>query len=98
MATPYCQKLILGVKFTNGLEVIAKANNLQTEAAAARQISPSPTFGDSSGVAFTDICYRPAVPADAVSGPSQPPPKTHYDRLLGAGSAVKRCGRTEQSR
>jgi hypothetical protein len=49
-------------------------------------------------VAFTDICYRPAVPADAVSGPSQPPPKTHYDRLLGAGSAVKRCGRTEQSR
>jgi hypothetical protein len=28
-------KLILGVKFTNGLEVIAKANELQTATAAA---------------------------------------------------------------
>ena len=41
-------KLILGVKFINGLEVIAKANDLQTATAATRQIRPSPTFGNSS--------------------------------------------------
>ncbi len=36
------------MKFTNGLEVIAKANDLQNATAAASKIRPSPTFGDSS--------------------------------------------------
>jgi hypothetical protein len=41
-------KLVLGVKFTNGLEVVGKPTNHQPTIAAARPIRPSPKIGDSS--------------------------------------------------
>jgi hypothetical protein len=42
------RKLILGVKFADGLEVMPKNADAQPNVAAAGPIRPSPRFGDSS--------------------------------------------------
>jgi hypothetical protein len=41
-------KLILGVKFVDGMELAAKPTYRQPATAAARPARPSPRFGDSS--------------------------------------------------
>jgi hypothetical protein len=74
-------ELILGVKFTNGLEVIAKASDLQAATAAARKIRPSPTSGDRSvgkREASADLRDRPVARSIFREG-GLPPRRIHTD-------------------
>jgi hypothetical protein len=84
-------KLILGVKFADGLEVAAKPANREPATVAAWSIRPSPKIGDSSSSAcaatFEDNTDRACSVSTTASDVPPPASQSAADKV-----AVEACG------